>query len=101
MNGSAQNVAHLGFIYIPIQNEQRTRAKFRMRSPFPALLHLRQNDCVAPASSREGLHGMAGWGKALCRLLALIVLVGVGGCSAAARGALLETAHSAIGAQVK
>jgi hypothetical protein len=37
----------------------------------------------------------------LCSLLALLALVGVGGCSASGPEPTFETAYSAIGAQVK
>jgi hypothetical protein len=43
---------------------------------------------------------MANCRRTLCRLLGLLALLGVGGCSASGP-ATFETAYSAIGAQVK
>jgi hypothetical protein len=37
----------------------------------------------------------------ICRLLALLALIGLGGCSASGPEPPLETAYSAIGASVK
>ena len=39
--------------------------------------------------------------RRLCRFLALIALAGAGGCSASGPEPSLETAYSAMGAQVK
>jgi hypothetical protein len=39
--------------------------------------------------------------RTLCRLLAMLALIGVGGCSASGPEPPFETAYSAIGAQVK
>jgi hypothetical protein len=39
--------------------------------------------------------------RTICRLLALLALVGVGGCSASGPEFSFETAYSAIGAQVR
>jgi hypothetical protein len=43
----------------------------------------------------------AAYGQTICRLLALMSLVYVGGGSASGPGPTFETAYSAIGAQVK
>jgi len=37
----------------------------------------------------------------ICRFLALLALVGVGGCSVSGRESSFETAYSAVGAQIK
>jgi hypothetical protein len=44
---------------------------------------------------------MVNYQQSICRLLALLVLVGVGGCSASGSEPQFETAYSAIGAQLK
>jgi len=44
---------------------------------------------------------MADRRRMICRFLALLALAGVGGCSASGPEPPLETAYSAIGAQVK
>jgi hypothetical protein len=44
---------------------------------------------------------MADYRRTLCRLLALLALIGVGGCSASGPEPPFETAYSAVGAQVK
>jgi len=44
---------------------------------------------------------MANYRRAICVLLALLALIGVGGCSASGPEPPLETAYSAIGTQVK
>jgi hypothetical protein len=37
----------------------------------------------------------------ICRFLAVLALVGIGGCSASGPEPAFETAYSAVGAQVK
>jgi hypothetical protein len=44
---------------------------------------------------------MADYRGMISRFLALLALIGVGGCSASGPEASFETAYSAIGAQVK
>jgi hypothetical protein len=44
---------------------------------------------------------MTGSQRTICRLLAMLALAGVGGCSAYSPEPPFETAYSAIGAQVK
>jgi hypothetical protein len=44
---------------------------------------------------------MASYWRTLCRLLALLLVVGVSGCSASGPEPTLDTAYSAVGAQVK
>jgi hypothetical protein len=44
---------------------------------------------------------MTNWRRVLCRLLALLALVSVGGCAASGPEPTLEAAYSAVGAQVK
>ena len=44
---------------------------------------------------------MADYRRLICGLLALLALVGVGGCSASGPEPSFETAYSAVGAQVK
>ena len=58
---------------------------------------------VSNAQPSLGKNGgaMAPYQRTLCRLLAVLALVGVGGCSASEPEPPFETAYSAIGAQVK
>jgi hypothetical protein len=44
---------------------------------------------------------MADYRGMICPFLALLALIGVGGCSASGLEPRMETAYSAIGAQVK
>jgi hypothetical protein len=44
---------------------------------------------------------MALYRRTLCRLLAMLALIGLGGCAASGPQPPFETAYSAIGAQVK
>jgi hypothetical protein len=44
---------------------------------------------------------MADYRRMICRFLALLALVSVGGCSASGPEPALQTAYSAVGEQVK
>jgi hypothetical protein len=44
---------------------------------------------------------MAHYRQTICRVLAVLALIGVGGCSASGPEPAFDTAYSAIGAQVK
>jgi hypothetical protein len=44
---------------------------------------------------------VANYRRAICVLLAMLALIGLGGCSASGPEPSFETAYSAVGAQVK
>jgi hypothetical protein len=75
--------------------------------PFVASLDLRQNGCIVTKFSRNELQkrrvAMAD-NRRIMRLtgfLAVLALIGVGGCSASGPEPPFETAYSAVGAQIK
>jgi type IV secretory pathway VirB2 component (pilin) len=49
----------------------------------------------------EGVAAMVDHRGMICRFLAVLAIIAVGGCSASGPKASFETAYSAIGAQVK
>ena len=55
----------------------------------------------SPRLHVRNCEAMALYRRTLCRLLAMLALIGVGGCSASGPEPPFETAYSAIGAQVK
>jgi hypothetical protein len=63
---------------------------------------IRRSSCIFPRFSPAEARGtMTNWRRVLCRLLALLALVSVGGCAASGPEPTLEAAYSAVGAQVK
>jgi hypothetical protein len=77
----------------------RPRRAIASRLIFAKWLH--SCSILLASEARRGARAIANYRRMICRFVVLLAIVGVGGCSASRPEPTLQTAYSAIGAQVK